>query len=137
PSEPPVGASRELPLLHAGKHDDNDPAIAYSGLWARAGLFPGSAGESFMYSNIPGASAEFSFEGSGFDYIYGRAFNRGRAAVRVDESEWQVIDAYAPEINWQTTRSWTGLKPGVHRVQIKVLPERDPNSEGYYIDVDA
>jgi hypothetical protein len=128
-------SSAAMPLP-AGDHDDDSPGIVYSGLWQRTQL-PQVFGESIMFSNIPGAAAEFSFQGTTLTYVYTGAPDHGKAAIRIDGGNWEVLDQFAPEIHWQDRKTWQGLKPGVHRVEIRVLPERNPSSEGYYIDVDG
>ena len=133
---PPAPHAASVPLA-AGDHDDDSRQILHSGLWARAAQFPQAFGESFMYSNVPGATVEFSFEGTALTYVYTRAVNRGKAGVRIDGGDWEVLDLFTPQFEWQARRTWKGLSPGIHEAQIRVLPERNPSSEGFYIDVDA
>ena len=89
------------------------------------------------YSNDPGASARFEFDGTAFEYVYTKAFNRGLALVTIDGVERGIVDLYARPIQWQATTAFGGLMPGHHTVEIQVLGRRNSVSSSSYIDIDA
>lgn len=126
-------------LAHAlagGLIDDTSPQIAYTGHWD-SGAFRGAFNGTVTYSETPGAAARWQFEGTAFDYVYTRAFNRGFALVTIDGSEHGTVDLYAPTIEWQASTEFGGLQPGRHTVEIRVLGSRNPASSGYFVDIDA
>jgi len=136
----PAAGSAEL---HGGRVetpaaavDDASPAVAYSGNWV-AGMFGSAFHGTLTYSDEPGATARFSFEGAELQYIYTKAFNRGMALVAIDGSAGRVVDLYSPQIVWQARTVFGGLMPGPHRVEIQVLGRRNPASSGSFIDIDA
>jgi hypothetical protein len=131
----PLRASR--PTLAAGYYDDDDPKLIYHGPWEHTKQYPKARGSSISYSTAIGGALEFSFVGRELTYVYTRAYNRGKASVNIDGEDVAIIDQYGPGIDWQIAKSWSGFSPGIHDVLIRVLPEKDPASEGFYIDVDA
>ena len=120
------------PRSEGGLTDDTSPRIAYSGHWD-PGAFRGAFNGTVTYSETPGATARWQFEGTTFDYVYTKAFNRGFALVTVDGSERGTVDLYAPTIEWQASTEFGGLQPGRHTVEIRVLGSRNPASSGYFV----
>jgi hypothetical protein len=116
--------------------DDTNWSIAYSGDWVR-GEFADALNGTLTYASQPGASVKFSFEGTGVTYIYTRAFNRGLAAVFIDGAGKGVIDLYSQKIEWQSSTTFEGLKPGPHSIEIRVTGQHNPASNASYVDVDA
>jgi bacillopeptidase F len=119
-----------------GSTDDTSSGIAYAGRWER-GTFRGAFNGSLTYSDVPGATARWQFEGTAFDYVYTKAFNRGLAVVAIDGSERGTVDLYAPAIEWQAVTTFGGLPAGRHTVEIRVAGRRDPASSGSFVDIDA
>ena len=68
-------------------------------------------------------------------YVFTRGYNLGIVEVTLD-GVTERIDLYAPDILWQQERTWT-LAPGQHDLTLRVLAERHPESEGYYVDLDG
>jgi hypothetical protein len=122
--------------LAGGTIDDASPQIAYSGHWER-GTFRGAFHGTATYSETGGATARWQFEGTAFDYVYTKAFNRGFAVVTIDGSQRGTVDLYAPTIEWQAATEFGGLQPGRHTVEIRVAGRRNPASSGYFVDIDA
>jgi len=134
------GCSAESPSQEtapAGNEvDDVSPRITYGGRW-QSGIYKGARNDTLTYSNQPGASAALTFRGTGIQYVYTKAFNRGQARVTIDGREQAVIDLYDPKILWRTTSTFSGLAPGSHMIEITVLGSHDPASQDSYIDIDA
>jgi hypothetical protein len=123
----------ELPATAA---DDTSPAVVYAGKWS-AGAFGSAFRGTLTYSDAPGATARFSFEGTGLLYAYTRAPNRGMALVTIDGSMSRTVDLYDPQPVWQARTLFDGLKPGTHRAEIQVLGRHNPASSGDFVDIDA
>jgi len=47
------------------------------------------------------------------------------------------INQYSSATHWQTARQFDGLKPGVHTLEVRVSGEKDPRSNGLFVDLDA
>jgi hypothetical protein len=124
-------------VLAVGDYDDGDNRLVYHGRWAHDAPYPKAYGSTISFSNAIGASVEFSFTGSEVTYVYTRANNCGKASVTIDGKAVETIDGYASDSDWQVRKTWSGLVPGAHRVQIRVLPEKNPASEGFFVGIDA
>jgi hypothetical protein len=86
----------------------------------------------------PGASVIFDFTGTGVSWIGYRDAWSGVARVYLNGVLQKEVDTYAPVDEPQAvlyTRS--GLSPGRHRLAIQVTGERNPESMGSWIWVDA
>jgi SAM-dependent methyltransferase len=138
------GALREIPIpicspgetLRRGNYDESDPRIVFAGKWTASRQFTAAFGQSITFSNVPGSTACFAMEGTGFDYIHARAYNRGRAEILVDGKPKTKFDLYSPGIEWQSRSSVRGLPPGRHVIDIRALPEKSDAATDFYIDLD-
>ncbi|HTD45418.1 MAG TPA: glycosyltransferase family 87 protein, partial [Bryobacteraceae bacterium] len=118
-----------------GDYDDMSHSIEYEGVWA-SGRYSMASGGTLTYSHGADDTAGLSFNGSGIEYWYTAAFNRGIAQVRIDGREKARVDLYAPSIRWQQKMVLRGLGPGQHTIEIHVLKEKNSRSSDYYVDVD-
>ena len=48
-----------------------------------------------------------------------------------------MVDLYSLSPQYQTVLEKTGLSPGDHTVAIEVSGQKNPQSKGYYINIDA
>jgi hypothetical protein len=119
-----------------GTFDDINEDIVYTGLWSHA-AFEEAAGGTVSFSNSPGAVARVSFEGSEITWVYTRAFNRGIAEVKLDGIAHGEIDLYSPKIVWQARKTFDGLTPGRHTLEIIVAGRKQAAATDQYVDVDA
>ncbi len=117
--------------------DDVDPRLTLKGRWTRETKFPETFGKTIVYSNVPGARACLSIEGTGLRYVYTKAFNRGTAEIKVDGVRKAAIDLYSKGTLWQAQTEITGLAPGRHEVSIDVLPLKNAAATDFYVDVDS
>ena len=127
---------RELPALPAGAYDDLDGRIEFTGAWIHDRQFSEPANGSVTYCDVPGASLRFAFTGSELTYVFTKALNRGVALVLLDGAEQARIDQYARRTQWRASRTFGGLAPGRHGLEIRVTGERDPSSAGAFVDLD-
>ena len=85
--------------------------------------------------DVPGAAAEFNFDGQGVR-IFGYWFDdAGRGEVRIDGRVIGVINQYRPVRGVRTHWDFTGLAPGRHAVTLTVLAGPDPNSKGNHVNL--
>ncbi|MGI8988695.1 MAG: hypothetical protein ACR2I2_03800 [Bryobacteraceae bacterium] len=124
------------PSSSAAPIDDSSLRVCWQGPWT-SGEFPQSLGGTVTFTNQKDATANIAFEGSSLKYIYTKAYNRGLAAVKIDGVDRGVIDEYSPEIVWQASTVFDGLKPGKHTAEVRVLHRRDPAGSDSYVDIDA
>jgi hypothetical protein len=88
----PTPPSSGTGILRFGVH--NDTALRYSGSWtvgANPMLYQGND----HYSNSPGASASFDFNGTGFRLYAAKDFPHGIMAVSVDGGPPVDVDLYS------------------------------------------
>jgi len=116
---------------------ETDPAIAYSSGWAPdnrdKAYNQGAAAE----SDTIGATATFTFSGTGVSWIGARGPQTGTARISIDGAFVQDVDTYAPTEGPQHTDfSFTGLSAGSHTLTIEVTG-RNPAASAAWILVDA
>lgn len=96
----------------------------------------GPYGNNLGYSNITDDAIVFTFIGTGVRYFYTKAFNRGKAHVVIDGVNQGYVDLYNSSIQWQQSRTYSGLPHGIHTIHIAVAGTKHSASSNYYIDVD-
>ena len=89
----------------------------------------------FHFTNVAGATAECTFEGTGIRWIGFKYDDAGRAEVSLDDKVVAIVDQYGPgrDIPFE----WTSpkLKPGKHTVRLKLLEKNTPPSKDRFINV--
>jgi hypothetical protein len=121
----------------AGSYDDRDPHVEYTGAWLHDRQFKQASSGTITYSNRPGDSFKLFFSGTSIEYVYTKALNRGTAEVWIDRQRRGEIDQYSESIEWQQRTVFSGLAPGPHTIEVRVLKERNPGSSDYYVDLDG
>jgi uncharacterized protein len=115
-----------------------DPAAAMQVLHDAINFRPRSqwnhAGQ-FHFTNIVGATAEHTFEGSGIRWRGFKFDDAGRAEVLLDDKLVAVVDQYGPGRNLPFDWSYRELKPGKHTIRIRLLEEKAPASRDRFINV--
>lgn len=120
-----------------GRYDDLEERIQYTGSWLHDVQFPESWEQSITYSERPGDTFRIGFTGTAITYIFTRAANRGIAEVRIDGQLQDPIDHYSPRTEWQASRRFAGLAPGRHNLEVRVSGQKNPESLGVFVDLDA
>ncbi len=134
---------RDMPLPRdqrpylPGTYDDHDVRLDYSGHWTHDTQWPESGNRSITYSDQAGDRVLLDFEGSGIAYSYTAALNRGIAEVWIDGELVDRRDLYSPETLWQQRTVYDGLGEGHHSFDLRVSGDRNPASEGAYVDIDG
>ncbi|NIR02554.1 MAG: hypothetical protein GTN78_20535, partial [Gemmatimonadales bacterium] len=88
------------------------------------------------YSDQTLARADFQFYGTGLRYRVGMGPVAGKASVWVDGMYLTTLDLYSPTYRLQTLAR-EGLPRALRTVSIVVTRTKNPNSSGYYVDIDA
>lgn len=120
-----------------GRYDDLEERINFTGSWQPDFQFPETSGQSLTYSDTPGDSFRITFTGSALTYVYTQAANRGIAEITIDGGSKVRFNQYSHATNWQAARRFDGLKPGIHTLEVRVSGEKDPRSDGLFVDLDA
>ena len=132
----PTAKPQDQAPVAPGIYDDLDPHIEFQGLWQHDLQFPQTAAHSVTYSNAPGDTFGLSFNGTAIAYVYTKASNRGMARIAIDGREPASINLYSRETQWQAQTVFGGLGAGPHRIEVRVLEEKDARSSDRYVDLD-
>jgi len=132
-----VHAPPETAPIPPGRYDDLDMRVQYIGPWRPDVQFPDSSAASLTYSDTPGAAFRITFTGRAITYVFTQAANRGIAEVTIDGGSKTRINQYSGTTNWQASQRFNGLKPGVHTLKVRVSGEKDAQSKGLFVDLDA
>lgn len=114
---------------------ETDPDVRFNA-WSNTVRCQAS-GSAVSSSSDPDAVASLDFLGTGIDWITTRGPSYGRAQVLIDDIDRGVVDLYAPRTEWAAVESYSGLTEGLHRIQVRVLGERNRASQGSKVVIDA
>jgi hypothetical protein len=115
---------------------ENDPSIVYTGTWYTNNETPNIGGQAFL-TNAKGATATLSFTGTGVTWIGVLDPYSGLAQVYLDGTP-NTVDTYGANTQYQQPLfSVHGLAPGNHTLSIQVLHQRDGETSGSWIWINA
>ena len=89
----------------------------------------------FHFTNVVGATAECTFEGTGIRWNGFKFDDAGRAEVSLDDKVVAVVDQYGPGRDLPFEWSSPKLKPGKHTIRLKLLEKNTPPSKDRFINV--
>jgi len=136
PIEPLPDATNEPPPYEGWYSFESDnPAVRYSAPWEPRLHANASRGQYHRSENVQNY-ASFSFEGEGLRIRYVAARNMGIFQVVVDGVVIDTVDAFAPELAFPGTRVYA-VGRGVHTLELRSAQQRNPQSEGYVLALDA
>ncbi len=121
----------------ASQIEQNDSAVVYSGGWfTNSGGF--NSGASAALAIDAGAKATVTFSGSAISWVAYRDEWSGIARVHVDGALKGTVDTFAaPNQAQAVVYTISGLAEGTHTLTIEVTGERNPNSGGSWVWIDA
>jgi L,D-transpeptidase catalytic domain/IPT/TIG domain/Putative peptidoglycan binding domain len=121
-------------LVGAGRVEQSDSRLAYTGTWATFSTSAASAG-SYKRTGIGEASVTVDFHGVSLTWIATKGTTLGKAWVSLDGGPAESIDLSAPSVAYQQKVWETGeLTLADHQVKIW----RDgANAAGKYVSIDA
>ena len=87
-----------------------------------------------LIAEAPGGVLKFDFEGNAVGIAVASGLDAGIIEYRIDKGEWKSQDLFTQwssqlHLPWFHTLAY-GLKSGKHRLEIKVLPEKNIQSKG-------
>ncbi len=113
-----------------------DPSIVYTGTWYPNYETPNIGGSATL-TNDKGATATLSFTGTGITWIGVLDPYSGLAQVYLDGTP-NAVDTYGVTTLYQQPLfSVHGLAPGAHTLSIQVLHQRDGQTAGSWIWINA
>jgi len=113
-----------------------DPSIVYTGMWYPNYAYPNIGGSATL-TNAKGATATLSFTGTGITWIGVLDPYSGLAQVYLDGTP-NTVDTYGQTTLYQQPLfSVHGLAPGTHTLSIQVLHQRDGETNGSWIWINA
>jgi len=95
-----------------------------------------ASGGSLRRSDVEGASATFTFRGTGVAWYTVRDRRQGRAAIYVDGALVRTVDNYAETPTFGIARSVSGLADGPHTLRIVALGEARRAAKGSFVSID-
>ncbi len=118
--------------------EENDAAVAYTGTWMENTL-PVHSGGRAVLSMDPGATATFTFSGTGIQVFGYRDEWSGAASVTTDAfTQWGSLDTYAsPAAPRAVVLSLDGLAAGTHTLTLQVANARNQRSRGNWVWIDG
>ncbi len=121
----------------AGRIEQNDPALIFSGTWF-LNTNPIQSGGTAALAVDPNSSVTINFTGTGVRWIGYRDEWSGKAKIYLDGSVKDVVDTYlSPDQAQATIYSLEGLPMGNHTLTITATGDHGPSSQGSWIWVDA
>ena len=114
----------------------NDPSITYTGTWYMNYETPNIGGSSTL-TNDKGATVKLTFTGTGISWLGVMDPYSGIAQLYLDGTPY-TVDSYASNTEYaQPIFSVHGLAAGTHTLSIEVLHQRDGETDGSWIWVNA
>ncbi|HZX48578.1 MAG TPA: DUF1566 domain-containing protein [Nitrospirota bacterium] len=116
--------------------EEDDPAITYTGTWNSLACNP--CNNVFLkYSGQTGATAEFSFYGTGIKWHTAKAPALGKAKIYFDGAYKGMVDLYRSTVQYPLVLGGSGIPPGNHTLTIEVSGQKNAGSSGYYTVIDG
>jgi hypothetical protein len=127
-------------IFNVAQDTENNQAITWSGNWSRQtwrGWRNWGALDQFVrVASSAGASASYTFTGTAVAWLAERGQDKGKADVYLDGTRVATVDLYANDIRYcDVVFSKSGLTSDMHRLEVKVLGERNTASSGNAVTV--
>jgi hypothetical protein len=136
-SETPPSGETAPPAISTARFEQNSTFVQYSGSWMSNGYGGHSEGSAVLAMDA-GASATFTFSGTGARWIAYTDQWSGIARVYVDGNFRQTVDTYAsPDKAQASVYFIDGLTSGSHTLRIEVTGTRRVESGGAWVWIDA
>ncbi|MFD2115593.1 InlB B-repeat-containing protein [Paenibacillus yanchengensis] len=121
--------------------DDNNNNVKYSGTWGEHesewGINPGYKGTEH-FSNEPGATAEYTFNGTQVRLFGHMRPDMGIAEIKIDGETVGEVDLYSPTKQYSALLFESNkLELGEHKIEVKVTGKKNEKASNTYVIVDA
>ena len=133
---PPAPVPSPVPVKWK-RYEQSDQSIRYTGKWfPNSGSF--NSGGSAVLGMDQECSATLTFTGTGVRWVGHRDQWSGMARVSLDGAAPSTVDTYsARELSQAVVWSAAGLDDTLHTLVITVAGEKNPNSGGNWVWIDA
>jgi hypothetical protein len=120
------------------RFEQSDPRISYTGTWYSNSDSLESGGNATL-TNLKGSQAVIVFNGTGVAWIGTSDGYSGLCYVTLDGVQTTVDTSNPASATYyqQTLFTAQGLAPGLHRMTIEVIHQRDSTTQGSWVWVDA
>ncbi len=115
--------------------EDTSLAVQYDG-W-KGVTDPDASGGGYRVSEIKGEMVNFAFTGTGITWVTQKGPEQGIARLAIDGIDKGLIDLYSPTVRDQIQVSAAGMQDKPHTLTITVTGQKNPNSKGTRVVVDA
>lgn len=120
-----------------GSYDNTSSKVKHIGNWIRDTAYSGGAyGGTTSYTDVKENAITFTFNGDAVTWVRDTAYNRGYATVTIDGVNYGLYDQYSSAIQWQQSKTFSGLGPGIHTISISASGQKNDASSGYNVSVD-
>jgi len=118
------------------EYDQTDRHVVFEGTWPTS-TNTNMSGGSYRYTNTAGSSATIEFTGTRFEWVTAKNNTFGQAWVSLDGGVPELVDLYAPSVQYRQTVWSTGkITDGRHTVSITAAGTKNASSTGTYVGVD-
>ena len=132
-----MGVAGGLPAATAGRIENDNPALTYTGIWNLNASAMHSGGTAVLAMGTR-SSVSLTFNGTGIEWIAYRDEWSGIATVIVDGEVKEAIDTFrSPAQAGAVAYRIEGLAPGTHSLKIEVAGTRSESSGGLWVWLDA
>ena len=132
-----MGVAGGLPAATAGRIENDNPAITYTGIW-NLNASPIHSGGTAVLAMGSRSAVSLTFNGTGIEWIAYRDEWSGIAMVIVDGEVKETIDTFrSPAQAGAVAYRIEGLAPGTHSLRIEVTGTRSESSGGSWVWLDA
>ncbi len=132
-----MGVAGGLPAATAGRIENDNPAITYTGIWS-LNASPIHSGGTAVLAMDSQSAVSLTFNGTGIEWIANRDEWSGIATVIVDGEVKETIDTFrSPAQAGAVAYRIEGLAPGTHSLRIAVTGTRSESSGGAWVWLDA
>ncbi|MFN8489281.1 MAG: matrixin family metalloprotease [Caldilineaceae bacterium] len=127
----------DIPCVSSGSYEDSDTlSNKYIGsTWTHATGWSGPSQGTVSWSNTYQDAVSFTFNSTGITYVFTKSWNRGKASITIDGSDWGTLDLYSPSALWQQTAFYP-LSSGIHTIHVMVTGQKNAASSDYFVDLD-
>ena len=96
-----------------------------------------AGGGAYRSSATTGSTANFTFSGTGVDWVTATGPSWGKAQVFIDGIDKGTVDLYAATLTYKSVMPYSGLSSGSHTITVKVLGTRNASATSNTVSVDA
>jgi hypothetical protein len=132
-----TGGYSTMPTARFGRAQENNTAVATAGGWRRVTL-AGASGGYVKKSTTTGASATYSFTGTGVAFVSTLGASRGKAEIWLDGTKVAIVDLYSASSRPARVVWASGvLTNAAHTLQVKVTGTKNAAASNVRVDADA